>query len=77
MVLTIRQGIVEDDAINVEWVKLPPSARTLPRKVRLQPVQSPRQVQSGQPQELPLRTVALVGTPLAVDLAAKGENHLR
>ena len=68
MVLTIRQGIVEDDAINVEWVKLPPSARTLPRKVRLQPVQSPRQMQSGQPQELPLRTVPPVGTPLAVDL---------
>ena len=73
VVLTIRQGIVEDDAINVEWVKLPPSARTLPRKVRLQPVQSPRQVQSGQPQELPLRTVAPVGTPLAVDLPQKRE----
>ena len=73
VVLTIRQGIVEDDAINVEWVKLPPSARTLPRKVRLQPVQSPRQVQSGQPQELPLRTVAPVGTPLVVDLPQKRE----
>ena len=73
MVLTIRQGIVEDDAISVEWVKLPPSARELPRRTRLQPVQSPRQVQSGQPQELPLRTVAPVGTPLAVDLPQKKE----
>ena len=74
VVLKIRQGIVEDDAINVEWVKLPPSARTLPRKVRLQPVQSPRQVQGGQPQELPLRTAAPVGTPLAVDLPQKRES---
>ena len=73
LVLKIRQGIVEDDAINVEWVKLPPSARTLPRKVRLQPVQSPRQVQ-GEPQELSLRTVAPVGTPLAVDLPQKRES---
>ena len=73
VVLTIRQGIVEDDAINVEWVKLPPSARTLPRKVRLQPVQSPREVQGGQPQELPLQTVAPVGTPLAVDWPQKRE----
>ena len=73
VVLTIRQGIVEDDAINIEWVKLPPSARTLPRKVRLQPVQSPREVQGGQPQELPLQTVAPVGTPLAVDLPQKRE----
>ena len=68
VVLTIRQGVVEDDAINVEWVELSPSARTLPRKVRLQPVQSPRQVQDRQPQELPLQTVTRVGTPLAVDL---------
>ena len=73
VVLTIRQGIVEDDAINIEWVKLPPSVRTLPRKVRLQPVQSPREVQGGQPQELPLQTVAPVGTPLAVDLPQKRE----
>ena len=73
VVLTIRQGIVEDDAINVEWVKLPPSVRTLPRQVRLQPVQSPHQVQGGQPQELPLRTVTPVGTPLAVDLPQKRE----
>ena len=64
---------MEDDAINVEWVKLPPSARELPRRTRLQPVQSPRQVQSGQPQELPLRTVTPVGTPLAVDLPQKKE----
>ena len=69
VVLTIRQGVVEDDAINVEWVELSPSARTLPRKIRLQPVQSARQVQDGQPQELPLQTVTRVGTPpLAVDL---------
>ena len=27
--LTSRQGIVEDDAMGVEWVELPPSARTL------------------------------------------------
>ena len=73
MVLNIRQGIVEDDAINVEWVKLPPSARTLPRKVRLQPVQSSRQVKDGQPQEVTLRTVTPVGTPLAVDLPQKRE----
>ena len=64
VVLTIRQGVVEDDAINVEWVELSPSARTLPRKVRLQPVQSPRQVQDRQPQELPLQTVTRVGHPL-------------
>ena len=68
VVLTIRQGVVEDDAINVEWIELSPSARTLPRKVRLQPVQSPRQVQDRQPQELPLQTVTRVETPLAVDL---------
>ena len=64
---------MEDDAINVEWVKLPPSARTLPRRVRLQPVQLPREVQAGQPQELPLQTVAPVGTLLAVDLPQKRE----
>ena len=64
---------MEDDAINLEWVKLPPSARTLPRKVRLQPVQSPREGQEGQPQALPLQTVAPVGTPLTVDLPQERE----
>ena len=64
---------MEDDALSVEWVELPPSARKLPRKVRLQPIQAPREVQDGQPQELPLRTVAPVGTPLAVDLSQKRE----
>ena len=64
---------MEDDAINVEWVKLPPSARELPRRTRLQPVQSLRETQDGQPQELPLRTVTPVGTPLAVDLPQKKE----
>ena len=73
VVITIRQGIVEDDAINVEWIELFPSARKLPRNVRLQPIQAPREVQDGQPQELPLRTVAPVGTPLAVDLSQKRE----
>ena len=73
VVITIRQGIVEDDAISVEWIELSPSARKLPRKVRLQPIQVPREVQDGQPQELPLRTVAPVGTPLAVDLSQKRE----
>ena len=73
VVLKIRQGIVEDDAISVEWVELPPSARELPRRVRLQPVQSLRETQDGQPQELPLRTVTPVGTPLAVDLPQKKE----
>ena len=64
---------MEDDAISVEWVKLPPSARELPRRTRLQPVQSLRETQDGQPQELPLRTVTPVGTPLAVDLPQKKE----
>ncbi len=73
VVITIRQGIMEDDTLSVEWVELPPSARKLPRKVRLQPIQAPREVQDGQPQALPLRTVAPVGTPLAVDLSQKRE----
>ena len=74
VVLQIRLGIVvEDDAISVEWVELPPSVRKLPRKVRLQPVQSLREVQDGQPQEMPLRTVAPVGTPLAVNVPQKRE----
>ena len=74
VVLTIRQGIVEDDAISVEWVKLPPSARTLPRKIRLQPVRLPRKVQDEQPpQALPPQAAAPVGTPLAVDLPRKRE----
>ena len=62
-----------DDAISVEWVKLPPSARALPKKARLQPVQAPREMQDGQPQELPLRTIAPVGTPIVVDLPQKRE----
>ena len=73
VVITIRQGIVEDDTISVEWVELHPSARKLPRTVRLQPIQAPREVQEGQPQELPLRTVSPVGTPLAIDLSQKRE----
>ena len=73
VVITIRQGIVEDDTISVEWIELFPSARKLPRNVRLQPIQAPREVQDGQPQALPLRTVAPVGTPLAVDLSQKRE----
>ncbi len=73
VVFTVRQGMVEDDAISVEWVKLPSSARELPRRVRLQSIQSPREVQSGQPQELSLQTVAPVGTPLAVDLPQREE----
>ena len=64
---------MKHDAINIEWIKMAPSARKLPRKVRLQPIQAPREVQDGQPQELPLRTVAPVGTPLAVDLSQKRE----
>ena len=64
---------MEDDAISVEWVELHPSARKLPRKVRLQPVQSPREVQDGQPQELPLRAPTPVGTSPAVDLPQKRE----
>ena len=67
VVITIRQGIVEDDLISVEWVGPSPPTRKLPRKIRLQPIQAPREVQDGQPQELPLRTVAPVGIPLAVD----------
>ena len=67
---------MEDDAINVEWVKLPPSARELPRRVRLQPVQSLREVRNEQPQELSLRTVVPVGTPLAVDLPQRREPPL-
>ncbi len=73
VVLKIRQGIVEDDALSVEWVQLPPSARKLPRKVRLQPVQSLRETQDRQAQGLPLQTVTPVGTPLAVDLPQKRE----
>ncbi len=73
VVITIRQGIVEDDTISVEWIELFPSARKLPRNVHLQPIQAPREVQDGQPQELPLRTVAPVGTPFAVDLSQKRE----
>ena len=73
VVITIRQGIVEDDAISVEWIESFPSAPKLPRNVRLQPIQAPREVRDGQPQELPLRTVAPVGTPLAVDLSQKKE----
>ena len=74
LVLTIRQGIVEDDAISVEWVELPPLARELPRRARLQSVQSLREVQDRQPQELSLQTVVPVGTPLAVDLPQKEES---
>ena len=73
LVLKIRQGIVEDDAISVEWVELPPLARELPRRARLQSVQSLREVQDRQPQELSLQTVVPVGTPLAVDLPQKEE----
>lgn len=65
---------MENDAISVEWVNLPPSTRELPRKTRLQPAQSFRQVKGGQPQELPLQTVAPVGTSLAVDLPRKEES---
>ena len=71
LVLKIRQGIVEDDAISVEWVELPPLARELPRRARLQSVQSLPEVQDRQPQELSLQTVVPVGTPLAVDLPQK------
>ena len=74
VVLKIQQGIVEDDAISVEWVKLPPSARKLPRRAPLQPVLPLREAQDGQPQELPLRTVAPIGAPLAVDLSQKEES---
>ena len=74
LVLKIRQGIVEDDAISVEWVELPPLARELPRRARLQSVQSLREVQDRQPQELSLQTVVPVGTPLAVDLPQKEES---
>ena len=74
VVLKIRQGIVEDDAISVEWVELPPLARELPRRARLQSVQSLREVQDRQPQELSLQTVVPVGTPLAVDLPQKRES---
>ena len=65
---------MEDDAISVEWVELPPSARQLPRRARLQSVQSLRETQSGQPQELPLQSVTSVGTPLVVDLPQKEES---
>ena len=64
---------MEDDAISVEWVKLSPAARTLPRRTRLQPVQSVRDVHNEQPQELPLQTVTSVGPSLAVDLPKKKE----
>ena len=74
LVLKIRQGIVEDDAISVEWVELPPLARELPRRARLQSVQSLREVQDRPPQELSLQTVVPVGTPLAVDLPQKEES---
>ena len=73
VVLTIRQGTVEDDAISVEWVKVPPSVRILPRRTRLQPVQSLREVQNEQPQELTLQTVTPVGPSLTVDLPQKEE----
>lgn len=73
MVLTVRQGVVEDDAISVEWVKLPPSARQLPRRPHLQPVQSIRDVRNEQPQELTLQTVTPAGAPLTVDLPQKKE----
>ena len=73
VVLTIRQETVEDDAISVEWVKVPPSARILPRRTRLQLVQSLRDVQNEQPQELSLQTVTPVGPALAVDLSEKKE----
>ena len=73
MVLTIRQRRVEDDAISVEWVKLPASTRTLPRRAHLQPVQSLREVRSEQPQDLSLQTVTPVGAPLTVDLPQKKE----
>lgn len=73
VVLTIREGIVEDDAISVEWVKLAPSARTLPRTARLQLVQSHREIQNEGPQELSLQTVTPVGPSLAVDLPQKKE----
>ncbi len=73
VVLTIRRGMVEDDSISVEWVQLPPSARQLPRKVRLQPVKLLRETQARQAQGLPLQTVTPVGTPLAVDLPQKRE----
>ena len=64
---------MEDDAISVEWVKLPSSARTLPRRTRLQPIQSLREVQNEQPQQLPLQTVTPVGPTLVVDLPQKKE----
>ena len=73
LVIMIQQGIVEDDAINVEWIELSQSARQLPRNVRLQPIQVPREVRDGQPQAQSLRTVAPVGTPLAVDLPQERE----
>ena len=73
VVLTVRQGIVEDDAISVEWVKLPSSARQLPRRTHLQPAQSIRDVRSERPQELTLRTVTPAGAPLTVDLPQKNE----
>lgn len=71
VVLTIRQGIVEDDAISIEWVKLAPSARQLPRRTHLQPVQSPRQMQNEQLQGLSLQTVTPVSPSLTVDLQQK------
>ena len=73
VVLTIRQGMVEDDAISVEWVKLAPSTRQLPRRTRLQPVQSLREIQNEEAQELSLQTVTPVGPSLAVDLLQKKE----
>lgn len=73
VVLTVRQGMVEDDAISVEWVKLPPSARTLPRTARLQPIQSHREIQNEGPQELSLQAVTPVGSPFAIDLPQKKE----
>ena len=64
---------MEDDAISVEWVKLAPSTRQLPRRTRLQPVQSLREIQNEGAQELSLQTVTPVGPSLAVDLLQKKE----
>ena len=73
VVLTVRRGIVEDDAISVEWVKLPSSARQLPRRTHLQPLKSIHDVRSEQPQDLSLQTVTPVGPSLAIDLPQKKE----
>ena len=73
VVLTVRQGMVEDDAISVEWVKLPAPTRQLPRRTRLQPVQPIRDVRNEGARDLPLQTVTPVGPSLAIDLPQKKE----